>query len=244
MASAVLGLTPITVPFVPWVSAWVMSWPSLPMTARASTSSPSSLFSSATQTVALDSARASLFMTETPIPPTSVPPDSAFSTGALTASKRRLSAAKVLFLWMDTEAELLSIAWPLFTITSPTPTPTPRDLAATVPVRLAFSRIVPASLSVSLLFLSSFFAVNSLSPVTVILLADRFSNRATLTPTPIPRPAVTPIIFERPFKVSRDSRVRLPFLAVRLADCVCTPVVPLVIMLELPVPMPATLRFA
>ena len=244
MASAVLGLTPITVPFVPWVSAWVMSWPSLPMTARASTSSPSSRLLSAAQTVALDSARASLFMTETPIPPTSVPPDSAFSTGALTASKRRLSAAKVLFLWMDTEAELLSIAWPLFTITSPMPTPTPRDLAATVPVRLAFSRIVAASLSVSLLFLSSFFAVNSLSPVTVILLADRFSNRATLTPTPIPRPAVTPIIFERPFKVSRDSRVRLPFLAVRLADCVCTPVVPLVIMLELPVPMPATLRFA
>ena len=43
IALALLGATLITVPLTPWVSAWVMSVPSLPITAWANTASPNSL---------------------------------------------------------------------------------------------------------------------------------------------------------------------------------------------------------
>ena len=154
IALALLGFTPIaTDTLVPWVSAWVMSVSSLPMTAWARTASPNRLLSSFTSTVAEEYASALLCITETPNRETPVPPASALTTGALTASKRIASAVKVLlFLSLlvsltvslpstETADVLLSYTLAVFTTIAAAPTPTPMVLAATRPER-SVSRLI------------------------------------------------------------------------------------------------------
>ena len=137
IALALLGDTLAMIDtFVECVSAWVISVPSLPITACASTASPSRLLLSATVTVALEYASALLCITETPNADTPVPPASAFTTGALTASMRMASAVKVLLpSATETADELLSYTLAVFTTTAAPPTPTPTVLAATRPAR-------------------------------------------------------------------------------------------------------------